>query len=422
MFDTRFFNFCGVIFFAAILGHEEVCLAQYEARTSSTGVEAAEIRKESKKTFNPEGYNVKWGPFYMGFNAGFDQEYNDNIGLAQSAKETDFITTPHLGIEAHWPISQLNELALSLELAYAKYWDHSELDTNNILITPNSALDFNVYVSDVRLNLHDKISIQQDPATVSQLSGVSTFQRMTNTVGIGAEWDLNLVTLNGGFDHETFTSLDDQFSSLDRSTDTLSGKAGVKVTSRLTAGPFASYAFTVYDRPLIQNDSDSYTIGVFGDMMISEYLRAEASVASQSTSFDRGGSIRDATDFGSEIYSFNLRNQLNQWIYHTVGFRRNTVLGIGSNFTDIHEVNYQVTGEAFRGVTASINFYYQFFEDSSSLLAEDGDRYGITPQLGYQLFEPTRLSLGYQRTEKISNRSKNNYEQNRIFLNVTHRF
>ncbi len=412
---------CMILMLCFTFSGGSISYAQYEARTSLTGPEAAGQKKEARNV-DPSRYNIKLGQFHFLFNAGLNQEYNDNVGLSQNKLETDFITMPHVGVEVLWPISQLNTLNLKFELAYAKYWDHPELDTKNVLLTPGSALDFNFYVGEIHFNVHDRIAILQDPVTISQLSGVSTFQRMDNTLGVGMEWDLNKVFLSGGFDHQTFESLENKFSSLDHSTDTLHMKAGVPIASQWTVGIFSSYSFTEYDKKLIQNGSSGYAVGTFADVIITEYLRGSASIGLQDTSYERTGTIADNTDFQSEIYSASLQNQLNQWLNHSIEFRRYTVLGIGSNFTDTYQIDYKVNAEVIRNVTSSLGFYYQQNKDSQSILAEKSTRYGITTQIGYQLFEPTRVNLGYQRTEKDSNQLTNDYEQNRVFLDIIHQF
>ena len=62
-----------------------------------------------------------------------------------------------------WPITQLNTLKLDLGVGYAFYLDHSEYNTNGLLLSPGSQLAFDIFVGDFRINIHDRFSLEQDP-------------------------------------------------------------------------------------------------------------------------------------------------------------------------------------------------------------------------------------------------------------------
>lgn len=388
---------------------------------STTGPESAEARSEAKRNRDGGAYNMKVGAVQARLSAGISGEYNDNIGISSSRREDDFITTPHLGVDIQWPISQMNTLDLSLGISYAKYMNHPSQDTSTILIKPDSLLDFDFYVKDIHFNLHDRISIQQDPTQLSQLSNLATFRRLENTAGLGAEWDLNTVMLEGGYDLNLFHSLEDRFAFLDHLTHTFKGRVGVRASSSLTVGVLGNYSFTEYDQR-VQNNGSSYSPGVFAEAVISEYLRGNATVSFQGSQFDRGGTIMDNSSFSSVVYSFGLQHQLNRFVNHSASYSRFTTLGIGSNFTDTHDLNYQVSLEVIQRVTTGVSFFHQWFEDSASLSAEKGTRFGISPTIGYELSPNTHLSLSYQYNQRDSDLSANDYDQNRVTLDLNHQF
>jgi len=402
-----------------LLFQGQMVCGQTVAPISRTGVEAADALKD-ERLLQKNDYNLKLGTMEFRFDGGLRQEYNDNIGLTENSKQDDFITSPHVGMEVDWPLSQLNGLNLKLDLAYAKYWNHPELDSTTILITPGSLLDFNIFVHDIHFNVHDRLAIQQDPTAVPQLSNLATFRRLTNTAGASMEWDLNKVLVQGGFDHDTFTSLESRFDTLNHATDTVYTKVGCRVSEPWVVGVTGSYTMTEYDKAF-QNGSTGYSGGVFADVVISEYLRGSGDVRFQQSNYDRGGAILDNQDFQSMVFSFSLQNQLNRFINQTAEIHRSAEAGIGSNFTDVYQANYKIAGEFIRNISSSLTFFVEHFEDSQSITSERGFRYGISPQLEYQLFERTRLALGYQRTVKDSQLALD-YEQNRFFIDVSHRF
>ena len=78
-------------------------------------------------------------------------------------QQSDFIIRPQVNVNALWPITQLNTFKLDLGIGYAFYMDHSEYNTNGLLLTPGSQLAFDIFVGDFRINIHDRFSLEQDP-------------------------------------------------------------------------------------------------------------------------------------------------------------------------------------------------------------------------------------------------------------------
>ncbi|MEJ7703260.1 MAG: hypothetical protein WKF47_06220 [Geodermatophilaceae bacterium] len=64
-------------------------------------------------------------------------------------------------------------------------------NTNGILLAPGSQLSFDVFVSDFRINFHDRFSLEQDPIDEAALSNVADYGRFQNTAGVSVLWDLN---------------------------------------------------------------------------------------------------------------------------------------------------------------------------------------------------------------------------------------
>ncbi|MCC7518156.1 MAG: hypothetical protein IT578_03105 [Verrucomicrobiae bacterium] len=390
-----------------------------------TGVEAANLERDARQQVDDTQATVRVGKVNFRMAAGLRQEYNDNIGLTPKAREHDFITTPHLTLGAHWPISQLNSLDLVLGLAYSKYWEHPALDTTGLLIEPTSMLDFNVYVGDVRINVHDRIGIQQDPISAGQLSNITTFRRLNNTAGIAADWDLNKVILTGGYDYSIFRTLEDGYSYLDQDSHEFYGRIGYRYAPQLTLGLQGSYIITDYLEN-VQNDGTTWSAGVYADTIFSEYLRGGASVSFQGSRFDSNGTIGDTSSFNSVVFTATLNNQLNRWLNHSLTLRRFTTLGIGTNFTETYRVDYSLNAEVVEQVTTSLNFFHEWFRDSSSAgtgyLAQKGMRWGVGPMIGYQITPASRLSIGYQRTERDANYNLYDYTQNVAFIDFNHQF
>src|SRR4051794_36102771 len=184
-----------------LIAAASVAHAQDAVRPSLAGEAAAEARRQS---LDHVPYNLLVGPVRFRFSATAGLEYNDNINIAENDKLEDFIFRPQINFNALWPITQLNTLRLDLGIGYAFYFEHSENDTNAILISPNSQLSFDIFVSDFRINVHDRFSIEQDPIGEPALSNVSDYSRFQNTAGFSVLWDMNKAVLTFGYDHYTY--------------------------------------------------------------------------------------------------------------------------------------------------------------------------------------------------------------------------
>jgi len=126
----HFFNSITMVFVMSVVAISGV-FAQDAVRPSLAGEEAAEARQEDVSRIP---YNLLLGPvrFRLGATLGF--EYNDNVNYAEVNEQDDFIITPSMTLDAIWPLTQLNTLRFDIGIGYSFYLDHSQYDTDSILI------------------------------------------------------------------------------------------------------------------------------------------------------------------------------------------------------------------------------------------------------------------------------------------------
>jgi hypothetical protein len=207
--------------------------AQDAIRPSLSGQEAYEARQEDVSRIP---YNLLLGPVRFRVGATVGVEYNDNINYAEVHTEDDVIVTPNLTLDMIWPVTQLNTLRLDLGIGYSFYLDHSGADTDYLLVAPKSQLAFDIFIGDFRINLHDKMQLQQDPVQEGALSNVSNYGRFENTAGVSLLWDLNKLLLQVGYDHYNFVATNSDFDYLNRNAEMVGGSAlGFSTTTKITA-------------------------------------------------------------------------------------------------------------------------------------------------------------------------------------------
>src|SRR3989440_10182792 len=207
--------------------------AQDAVRPSLAGQAASDARQEDVSRIP---YNLLLGPVRFRVGASVTAEYNDNVTYAENNTQDDFIITPNLSLDAIWPVTQLNTLRLDLGVGYSFYLDHSQYDTDTILIAPKSQLAFDIFIGDFRINLHDRFHVQQDPIQQGALSNVVDYGRFENTAGVLVLWDLNQMLFQVGFDHFDYLSTTNRFDYLDHSSEIVYGSAAYIVNPTITVG------------------------------------------------------------------------------------------------------------------------------------------------------------------------------------------
>src|SRR6476660_5642228 len=306
--------------------------AQDAVRPSLAGEQAAEARRQS---IDKIPYNLQAGPIKFRFSATMGVEYNDNINLAEdriivinapfrpdpivfgTEPPSDVILRPQINLNALWPVTQLNTLRLDLGIGHSFYLDHSEFDTNSILISPGSQLAFDIFVGDFRINLHDRFSLQQDPIAEFQLSNTADYGRFENTAGISVLWDLNQAVVTAGYDHYNFIATNDEFDYLNRNADMFTGSIGFTPNATMTIGVEGSYTNTYYE-DMVLNDAESYSVGGFLETQITSNLRVRVAGGYQWINFDNTGTVNDFNNVDDYYANLIISHRVNAAFSHNL--------------------------------------------------------------------------------------------------------
>lgn len=431
-------------------GAASIMQAQDAIRPSLAGETAAEARRQS---IDRIPYNLQLGPIKFRFSATVGVEYNDNINLAEDASfvfltptgpvvvttesQSDFILRPQFNVNALWPITQLNTLKIDVGLGYAFYLDHSNYNTNGLLISPGSQIAFDIFVGDFRINFHDRFSLEQDPISEVALSNVADYGRFQNLAGVAVLWDLNQAVATFGYDHYTFLSTSSQFEYLDRNAEILSGTLAFTPTNTMTVGVEGNFVHTYYDQNIL-NDSDTFSIGAFLETQITSYLKVRVAGGYQKIDFDNTGLVNDPHDASDFYANALLSHRVNSVLTHSLALGHETQLGVNSNYIQLNYVRHTATWNILYKTLLSTEFFYEDADDSGGsgplftpipgvpnfnpFVAEHIHRYGGAVTVGYQLTPHVTLGLRYQYTQKDSDQPLRDYRQNRIALDGTYSF
>ena len=427
-----------------------IARAQDAIRPSLAGESAAEARRQS---IDKIPYNLQLGPIKFRFSASVGIEYNDNINLAEdgsvvfitpsgpvairTSPQEDFILRPQVNVNALWPITQLNTLKLDLGVGYAFYLDHSNYNTNGVLVNPGSQIAFDIFVNDFRINIHDRFSLEQDPVAEVALSNVADYGRFQNTAGISVLWDLNKAVATFGYDHYTFISTTSAFDYLDRQAEIVSGTLAFTPSSTMTVGIEGSFIHTYYDQNIL-NDSDTFSVGGFMETQLTSYLKLRVAGGYQKIEFDNTGLVNDAHDLNDYYANALLSHRVNSVLTHSLSVGHETQLGVNSNYVKLNYARHTANWNILFHTLLSTELFYEDADDSGGsgplflpipgvpninpFVAEHIHRYGGAITLGYQLTPHVTLGLRYQYTQKDSDQPLRDYRQNRVAFDGTYSF
>jgi hypothetical protein len=424
--------------------------AQDAIRPSLAGEAASESRRQSIDNIP---YNLQLGPMKLRFSATIGFEYNDNVNLAEDGsallpsptgpvlvttqQQSDFIIRPQVNVNVLWPITQLNTFKLDLGVGYAFYMDHSNYDTNGVLVNPGSQLAFDIFVGDFRINLHDRFSLEQDPVAEVSLSNVADYGRFQNTAGVSVLWDLNAAVVTVGYDHYNFISTTSTFDYLNRNAEMVNGSIAFTPSSTMSVGLEAAFVDTYYDQNIL-NDSITYSVGAFLETQITGYLKLRVAGGYQNINFDNTGLVNDPHDLHDYYANALLSHRVNSVLTQSISAGHETQLGINSNYIKLNYVRHTANWNILYHTLLSTELFYEDADDSGGggplflpvpgvvlfnpFVAEHIHRYGGAFTLGYQLTQHVTLGLRYQYTQKNSDQPLRDYSQNRVSLDGTYSF
>jgi hypothetical protein len=399
-----------------------------------------------EKNALPTDYNIKAGPVLLNFTASVEGDYNDNIGLTNSGAKSDFLITPEVGIQAQWPVTQTNTLTLSTSLGYTRYMIHPQFDTSHLLVSPDSALSFDIYTGNFKINIHDNFSYQQDPVEEAALSDIVNFDRFENIAGIGVLWDLNKVILNLNYDHINFVSTGLQTytganlsnpGDLNYSADQVSASAELRVSSTLIGGLEAAASEREYDS--FSGDYTQLSAGPFVKLQITDHIKMQASGGweyvdspEQSNSFDStlingtNGTLGPGQGAGSlSSYYFNvtLDHEVNKYFLQRLSLGHELELGLLAEESEVAYVNYSASWHVNSSLNIALTLGYQDVQEEGGLVDSSSfDFFSAGIQANFPVTKSISGSVVYQYSDKVADLSDQSYTQNRVGLLLTYHF
>lgn len=388
-------------------------------------------------------YNFAIGDIRFGLAIGSGFEYNDNVTLSQDHRISDFVYRPSLDLQATWRISDLNTLHFNLGLSYAKYFNHSQFDSDGILFSPNSELAFTFFVRELKFTIRDRFSYQEDPYDVGLLSGVATYRRYENQAGIEMDWAINQeLDLRLGYDHYNLWATQKTFEEQTRAIDTVFIKPAFQLNPAVKIGLSASYSWINFDSNN-RGDGASLLVGPFIEWQLSEFTNLYLEGGYQNMNFSKGGDflntqidqlnlsssdaaavrqiLRDNEDTSTYYIKFEINNHPTESFKHRLSFTKTTEIGFFANSYDLYHVEYNADWKFLEHAEFGPTLFYEHY-DTTGVDGESANRYGAALGLRYHFNNSLTAGLDYRYVYKDSNLNGADYYQNLVLLSLYYKF
>lgn len=366
-------------------------------------------------------YTFTWNDLKVGTDASMATEWNDNVNLANNNPQSDFILRPMTDLSLYWPVTDINILNVSVGIGYEEYLAHP--DYNRAIVQPGSMISWEFRVKDdIKINLHEMFSYYEDPTVYGSVSGVARFGGFNNTAGVEGTWDLNDVVLTLGYDHFNFLPSTAAADYNGRMSDFFVFQAAARVRSAAQVGLEISAGPTEYNQPVLQ-DNVTYSAGPFAKWQVTELLSTELHGGYFLYDFDSLGTTPASTQTGYYV-SLNLKHQFRENISYTLEAGRQTSYGIYSSLQQEWYGQCGVDWRVIQRLHASTMFRYETDTQPYYLQYSDNyDRMNIDFKLTYPFNAKLTGSLEYRYWLKNSDLlTYQDYEQNRVTLQLTYRF
>ena len=417
-------RYIGLVYGSSLAGMMLLASRVATAQPALQNAISMEAAADARRLVQPsQDYTFKSGDFRLLLVPSVQGSYNDNVNLASSGAQDDFIFSPSLSMTATYPLTAYNLLNLNIGVGYNEYVRHSDL--SNWLLQSGSGLSFDILIKDFTINLHDQANYSQDGSQNTTIAGTSQFGTLQNTVGLLGTWNLRDVVLSLGYDHVINESVNSSFQSQDNSSEELVSRAGYTFSQGLTAGVEVTGTFTTYDQQIL-NNNDSYSFGVYGDWQPGDYLHVRPRVGYSLFEFQQTSISNIHTgNLSSYYFDLSVTHQITKVVSYSFSAGRETRLGIQSDVVQDWYFRPSVSWSIIKDLGLSTSFNYEHGTQGagnvSGNFSEKYDYYGTDLELHYPIMKRLDAGLAYRLTIRSSNANQS-YTQDLVSLSLSYKF
>jgi hypothetical protein len=395
-------------------------LAQQALHNAWSGQSAADARH---RLLESENYTFKEGDLRLLVTPSMSFQYNDNINLAQTNIQQDFIISPTINFDLTYPITDFNILDVSLGAMYNEYVEHGYLSNFGLNSTSTSGISFGMVLKSFSLEVHDRAGYFESSQEAA-VAGSAEYRDLNNSAGFRLTENLNDVTLGLNYDHQNTISLSGQFQSQDSAAELVVGSVGFRLDPRLLVGLDASGTFTTYDQAVLDNN-DNYSAGVHADWRPGNYFHITPRIGYTVTQFSQSGT-NQTPSLSSYYFDVSATHDITKFISYTFSVGRETRGGVQADAIQDYYFRPSIRWKVIRKLSITTTGDYEHGTQGGGngpgIIDETYDYYGGTVSLAYQWSKRITSSLNNQLTVRHSTVAGRAYTQDVVLLNVAYHF
>lgn len=392
--------------------------AQDALRNSLAGDAAAEAQR---RTQMEAPYTIKQGDFRMLVTPSLGLEWNDNVNIVSSGQQEDFILRPLVGVGLSYPLTYRNVLRLNAAIGYDIYLEHPNY--SGVRVLSGSELSFDTYITDFRINVHDRFQYTRDPAGAAAVAQTGVYGGLDNFAGTSVTWDLEDVVTSLGYDHENFVASSSEFDYLNRASELLVSRAGFRLNPALTAGLEGSGSFTAYDQPIFLNNSTGYSAGLYGDWHPGRFSDVQLRGGYTEYFFEQTSQVLAATDQNAWYLGLTVNHAITEAISYSFSAGHELTLGIQADSVEDWYVRPSINWKFMKDLTFNTAFGYENGQQrlaTQTAASENFDWFWVGLGANYGLTKRLILGVSYRVTERLSNVAERGYLQNIVGLQLSY--
>ena len=397
---------------AALAPAQEALLTAVQGDQSYRTRTAADYRPSER---------LKAGPVYFDIGLNDSQEWNDNIRYTNSNPQSDFIQRPLLNVKAVWPAMKDSTLSFGTGIGYEAYFDHSDLD--QMLITPDSELAWDIPVKDFVFTIYDRFLYSQDVISQPALSGTATYPRVENTAGLRSRWMPAQYQFELGYAHYNFIAESSTYDYLNRASEQFFGRAAYRFAEATQAGLEASGSLTTYEMSVQQNNQ-SVSVGPYLEWQLLASLRLSLRGGCVAYFQDSSPSVPQSSTLTSYYLGLEADQQLTDHLHYHLSVTRDVQPGVnqGSDVTEQWNVAYSVAWAFRNNWTLTPSVTYNHGNPSSYGVNQTYDQVGLGAGVNWQMLRHLSVGLAYRYTTKTCDLATQDYNQNVVTLSGKYQF
>ncbi|MEI8349005.1 MAG: outer membrane beta-barrel protein [Candidatus Omnitrophota bacterium] len=346
--------------------------------------------------------------------------YNSNPGYADvGAREHDWANQMSAGLSLEVPFGQIHKYTLNSNTTWIKYFTNHKFNQVNNNLTHSVDFTFNRWA----LNIHQNFDASSVPDT-NEMPIVSKelLRKRINAPGFAVRGDLGKLKLSGGFDYQDYDT-NDEYKILQRKTYTPYLEGAMQITPLLDGFMRYTYTRTIRAENVLNNShGNDVKVGLRGNL--TPYLTGEVGIGYDWTDFSQSGTTGDQSNYHGLVYSGGLTNRLSKHTTQKISFSLEPEQGYSdANYYKCWTTEYMLSHTLNTKVDVNASVGYILSNESGHAYdMEKSNIWQFGTGFNYHLAKNSDLVVGYNFSDKSSNRPGKNYKQHALSTSVNYRF